>query len=175
MGQVSKKLVTVKLVDGTSPTPRELEIKIGEGDVSFTEHHAREYTLDRGELDTVRNGDDEPMDVSFDFTWEYLAGYAVDTAHPAGNGTVREFLMRQGIYSTNSTSATGDTCAPYAVDVVLEYAPSCTGATFLPNETITLPDFRVEEFNMKLADGQVSCSGKCNAVEPIITRSAAST
>ena len=57
--------------------PENIEIKIGEGDLTYTEHHARTYTKDRGRLDTVRDADEEPMDVAFQLFRVHEAGQGV--------------------------------------------------------------------------------------------------
>ena len=72
--QISLKFATMKLIDGTAVTPEEIEIKIGEGNLTWTEAKTMEYLLDRTLLDEVRAGDEIPMDVSFDFIWDYLTG-----------------------------------------------------------------------------------------------------
>ena len=50
---------------------QELEINIGDGDLKYSENTQYKYDLDRGLLDTVRQGDDVPMDVTMNFTWTY--------------------------------------------------------------------------------------------------------
>ncbi len=51
--------------------PQLLEIKIGDGDLKYSENSQYHYDLDRGLLDVVRDGDDVPMDVNLNFTWVY--------------------------------------------------------------------------------------------------------
>ena len=50
-----------------------LSIKIGEGNLTYSEKRGVEFTRDRGILDTVRGADDEPLDVSMDATWEWIS------------------------------------------------------------------------------------------------------
>ena len=52
--------------------PQQIEVKIGDGDIKYSEADAYTYDKDRGELDTVRKGDDTPMDVSMNFTFEHV-------------------------------------------------------------------------------------------------------
>ena len=65
--QIDLKKATVWLKDGATPQ-NTLEIKVGEGNLTYSEKVNREYTLNRGILDKVRDGDQTPMDVSFDLT-----------------------------------------------------------------------------------------------------------
>lgn len=138
----------------------QLEIKIGEGNFTWTETKNRDYILDRGTLDEVRNGDEAPVEVSFDILWDYIKG--------AGGGvpTVEEALKNIGNASGWATSDT-DACRPYAVDIVLIYDPACVTGDV---EAVTFADFRYESLDHDLRGGSISCSGKCNVVVPTITR-----
>jgi hypothetical protein len=57
---------------GTGSNVKTLEVKIGEGNITWTEKRNMEYTLDRGQLDTVREGDEVPVDVKIDLVYEFL-------------------------------------------------------------------------------------------------------
>lgn len=162
MSQIDLKNATIYLRDGTAGTPNQLEIRIGEGNISFTERVEREYTLDRGRLDEVRNGDEQPMDVSIDFMWEFYRGRAGTGEAP----TPIDVLKKQG-NAAAWVSSDSDVCRPYAVDVVVVYEPDCgTGLT----ETVVLPDFRYEELQFDYSEGTISCTGKCNATQAAVTR-----
>jgi len=165
--QIDLKYVTIKLVDGTTPTPNELEITIGEGNLTYTEARNIEYTLDRGNLDEVREGDQGPVDVSIDLVWEYLRGSSASGALP----TVEEAFKKIGNAAAWVSTDT-DTCRPYAVDLVVTYAP--VPASCGDKEVITLPDFRYESLDHDLRAGTVSVSGKCNVTRASVVRSAQS-
>ncbi len=160
--QIDLKNVTVKIKDGTTPTALEIEITIGEGNLTYTETQEREYTLDRGLLDEVRNGDDTPLDVSFDFTW-------VDISTPLATPlvpTVEDALKQQG-GAAAWISTDSDVCRPYAVDIEFINVPPCSPGE---SETITLPDFRYETLDHDLSAGTVSVSGRCNVTEATTAR-----
>jgi len=142
-----------------------IEIKIGEGSVDYTETQEREYLLDRGSIDDVRNGDDTPVDVSIAFTWEYLRSVSGEDITP------EEAFKRVGAAS-EWTSSDSDPCRPYAVDVVIVHEPECTTATS-PLETYTLPDFRWESMPHSFNDASVTVTGKCNVTSITPVRSAA--
>lgn len=161
MAQIDLKLATITIRDGADPA-NYLEIRIGEGNLTWTERVEREYTLDRGRLDEIRNGDETPMEVSMDFLWEYYRG-APGTGEPP---TPVDALKKAG-NAASWISSDSDACRPYAVDIQVEYDPECgTGNT----ETILLPDFRYEELSFDLREGTIACSGSCNATAPTVTR-----
>jgi hypothetical protein len=166
--QIDLKDATIKLRDGTPGTPVEIEVKVGEGNLTYSEKRNMTYTLDRGILDEVREGDQVPMDVSFGLIWQYIAG-GVDTG---AVGTIEDFLKRRGLYAAN-VSSDSDSCRPYAVDIIIEYVPQCSGTTVKrPNETIILSDFRWESLDHDLRAATINCTGKCNVTQATATRSA---
>lgn len=164
--KIDLKDCTFKIKDGGS---NELEIKIGEGTLTFSEKKNMEYTRDRGVLDDVREGDEEPMDVSFEFVWTYLKGPSSASTISGGTPTIEDALKQRGA-ATSWTSSDADTCRPYSVDLEIEHAP--TPSNCGDKETITLPDFRWESLDHDFRAGTVSCSGKCNAKEATIVRDA---
>lgn len=157
--QIDLKDATVYIRDGDSPV-NSLEIKIGEGNLSWTEARNMEYSLDRGLLDEVKEGDEIPVEVSFDFTWEYLKGDTGSTVP-----TVEDVLKQRG-EAADWVSSDADLCRPYAVDIVVRYVPNCTG----DEEQITLSDFRWESLDHDLRNGTVAVSGKCNVTQATIVR-----
>jgi len=142
-------------------TGRRLEVKVGEGNVVWTETVNRDYVLDRGSLDSVRNGDEAPVDVKFEFTWEWITAVTA-----SGIPTLEDVLKKRGEAAAWETSDP-DTCAPYCVDIIIWYDPGCGGNN---TEKIELPYFRYESLEHNLRDSQISCSGKCNVVEATATR-----
>lgn len=165
-GQFDLKNSYVRLVDGATGTgkPNKLTIKIGDGNLNFDESKVFIYTLDRGRLDTVRQGDEMPMDVNFDFKWTHIKAHTTSAAFI----TVEDALKRRNGASAWVSSAS-DLCEPYALDVEVWYDPQCTTEQI---ETITLPDFRYEKLAYDAKASMVKCSGKCNATEATIVRSA---
>lgn len=160
MPSIDLKKAELKFRDGTSPIPRTIEIKIGEGNLTYAETRNIEYLLDQGRLDLTRDGDQEPVEVSLDFVWEFLRSQIGDLIP-----TPEEVLKQIGLASVWET--TGPECEPYAVDVIIEYDPQCVG---IETETIELLDFRYESLDYDIRSGSVSCSGKCNITEPTVTR-----
>jgi len=166
--QIDLKQVELKLKDGATPTANEIIIKIGEGNLTYDENVTMEYTLNRGLLDEVREGDQVPMDVSFDLVWEFITGNLDSAGVPP---TVEDVLKFKG-NAAAWISTDADACRPPAIDVVLEHIPTCgAGAGQQEQEIITLPDFRYETLSHDLRAGTVACSGRCNATEATVVRS----
>ena len=141
-------------------TNQEISIKLGEGDVKWTEKNEFNYDLDRGNLDGVRKGNEVPMDVSFNFIFDHVVSASGEPITPM------EAIKGVGAASEWVTSAT-DKCEPYAVDIVVEDNPPCQPQNA---ETLTFPDFRSESREGSFKDANISISGRCNAQEPIVER-----
>jgi hypothetical protein len=163
--QIDLKDVTLKIKDGTPVTPNEIDIKIGEGNFTYTEARNIEYTLDRGLLDEVREGDEIPVDVSFDFVWEFIT-------NGTGSGVVPsiEDALKQKAAAAAWVSTDADGCRPYAVDLELVNSVNC-GSSSNPIETITIQDFRYESLDHDLRAGTVAVSGRANVTEADAVRS----
>lgn len=141
--------------------PIELEIKIGEGNFTYDENREIEFIRDRGVLDTYRLGDEQPMDVAFDFTWEFITAIA-----GADTPTIEEALKRTNAAAT-WTSTNPDTCAAYCVDIEIINAPDCGD---ILAEVIKLPMFLYTQLSHDTDAAQVSVTGQCNATQAVITR-----
>jgi len=166
--QIDIKNTELKMQDGTTPTANEIVIKVGEGNLTYSENRTIEYTLDRGRIDEVREGDEVPMDVSFDLLWEFITGNTDSAGVPP---TVEDVLKNQNNAAT-WISSDPDTCRPFAVDVIAENVPVCgAGAPTQEQEFITLPDFRYETLDHDLRAGTIAVSGRCNSKVASIVRS----
>lgn len=159
--KISLKNATLKIKDGTAVTPKEVTVKIGDGNMTWEEKRNMEYILDRGVLASVREGDDVPVDVRFDFWWEELRSSTGDTTP-----TPYEALKKYGAASAwVSTSA--DPCEPYAVDLEFTYSPPCGSAE---DQVVLFSDFRYESLSCDPKAGTVACTGKANITAPTLTR-----
>lgn len=141
-------------------TGRTVEVKIGEGNWTHAENREYNYDLDRGNLDTVREGDQIPMDWTLDLTWEQLTAYpGVDTP------TVEDAFKRKGPAS-DWENAADDPCEPYAVDIEIEFALPCGD---VPIEVLTVPAARFETLDHDLDAATISASGRANVLEPVMS------
>jgi len=154
-------LLSVVAYTALTGGPNTLEVKLGDGNLTYSEKRNMEYVKDKGLLDTVREGDEEPVDIKFDFTWEFLKAVT-----SSGTPTVEDVLKNSGEASTWVTSS-DDPCEPFAIDLEIEYAPVCDG---VDPEYIRFNDFRYEELAHDMRQGQVSASGKANVTQALITR-----
>jgi len=162
-------VISPALGDGTysktgsvSIQAQELEIKIGDGDLKYTEADQYKYDKDRGHLDDVRQGDDEPMELALNFTFEHVRSGTGEIITPI------EAIKRQGAAS-GWVSYAADKCQPYAVGVRVDDVRPCGSAE---RETYLFPDFRAEKREYDFKNANIAVNGKCNATEPIITRGA---
>jgi hypothetical protein len=140
--------------------PQQLDIKIGEGNLTYTEAKAYMYLLDRGVLDTVKEDDEQPMEVSLEFVYEHVTTGTSEAMSPV------DALKRKGS-AGEWVSTSADLCEPYCVDVEIEHDAPC--GTSL-DEITTLPEFRYESLEFNLQDATIAVSGKCNTTEASIVR-----
>jgi hypothetical protein len=141
--------------------PIQIEVKIGEGNLTYTENKEYEYLTDRGNLDTVREGNEVPMDVVMDFVYEFVRTGTSELVTPVdalkGIGGADEWV-----------SSSTDPCEPFCVDIVVVHEPPCGDAE---TETTTFPMFRHDSLEFDLSAATISSTGRCNATEPTIERS----
>ena len=146
--------------------PIEVEVKIGEGNLTYTENLELEYELDRGQLDTVKLGDDQPLDVTIDFVYEFVSTGTGEAITPSD--------ALKGIRgAAEFTSSSADACEPYAVDLEVLHDPG-TCAGLIETELTLFPDFRYDTLEFDLDEATISSTGRCNATQPTITRVAPS-
>ena len=142
--------------------PQQIDIKVGDGNVTYTENNEYDYDLDRGLLDTVRAGDEVPMDVSLDFVYEYITTYTGETVSPM------DVLKKIG-GASEWRSASSDPCEPYAIDIEVVHTPICTTQAL---ETTIFSDFRADSREVDMGEASVAVSGRCNVTQPTVTRTA---
>lgn len=140
--------------------PQQIEVKIGDGNLTYTEHRTYDYMLDRGNLDTVREGNEVPLDVKLECTYEHITTGTSEIVTPMdaikGAGGAAEWV-----------SSSVDKCEPYAVDLEVEHQQPCGS---VQNELTLFPDFRPETKEVNFKDANISLTGKCNVIEPTVTR-----
>jgi len=145
-------IAEAKVLANITGTANSITIKIGEGTLTYSEKKTREFVLDKGNLDTVRDADQEPMDVSFDFVWEFI------TAESGGTVTVEEALKKVGEAAAWLTTAT-DTCQPYCIGLEIVNAPACSTVA---DEYTMFEEFYYESLDHDAKEGSVACSGRSN-------------
>jgi hypothetical protein len=140
--------------------PQQIEVKIGEGNLTFTESKEYEYLLDRGILDAVKEGDEQPLEVELEFVYEHITTGTSESITPVdafkNKGSAAEWV-----------SSSDDLCEPYCVDIEIEHDVPCGTSQ---DELTLLPEFRYDDLEFNLQDATISVSGKCNATEATVTR-----
>ena len=141
--------------------PQRVSVKIGEGNLTWTEAKEYEYLVDRGTLDTVKQGDDQPVEMSLEFVYEYIKTQSGQDITPV------DAIKRSG-EAAEWVSSSSDLCEPYAVDIRALHCVPC-GTDY--DEDIIFTDFRYESLDFDMGEATISVSGRCNVTEPTITRS----
>jgi hypothetical protein len=140
--------------------PQKLEIKIGEGNASWTENKDYSYDLDRGNLDTVRELDQQPCEVNLDFMYEHIKTGTGEDVAPIdalkGIGEAAEWV-----------NAAADPCTPYAVDLLIAQTVPCGNTQ---DSNYLFPEFRYDSLDFNISDATISVTGRINDTEPTITR-----
>ena len=144
--------VVEAIAETTLDGQNSIEVKIGEGNATYSEHKNREFTRDRGTLSSVRNADEEPLDLSIDAMWEYIKGLS------GGTPTLEDVFKMEGEAAAWVTTA-DDSCQPYCVDVEIWNAPGCTA---VEDEITYFEEFYYESLDHDLREGTISVSGRCN-------------
>lgn len=140
---------------------QQIEVTLGDGNLTWTINKELNYELDRGNLDTVREGDQIPLDVVLDSVYEFITTGTGETVSPYD-------AMNQVGGASEWVSSSSDACEPYAVDIEVEHTASCGTAQ---TETTLLPDFRYDTLDVDLDAATISFTGRCNVVKPTVTRS----
>lgn len=140
-----------------------IRMKVGEGTITWSEKKPRQYIKDRGLLDTVRDADEEPMDVSFTLQYEFITGTSSDPPTP------EDVLKRKGEAAAWVSAANADDpCAPYCVNLMLLHAPPV--CTSIDKELTTIHRFYYEQLDHDPKAGTIQVTGKSNALEATSVR-----
>jgi len=138
-----------------------LEVNIGEGNMTWTETKEYEYLRDRGNLDTVKEGDEQPVSLSLEFVYEYVRTQSGKTITPVD-------AIKQLGEASEWVSSSSDLCEPYSIDILAKHCVPC-GTDY--DEDILFVDFRWETLDYDLQAATIAVSGQCNVSAPTITRS----
>ncbi len=142
-------------------TGRALEFNVGDGNVTWSEKREYNYDLNKGNLDTVREGNQIPMDTSISAVYDFIKAPAGDLTP-----TFEEALKQTGRASA-WISSSSDLCEPYSVDIEIDHIPTCAG---IDKETVTIPDFRQESVDHDPREATISATGRANATQVTVTR-----
>lgn len=134
-----------------------IEVRIGEGNLTYSERRNIDLDKDRGKLARIRLGEEEPLDIAFQFIWETLRS---DGAEPP---TLEEAIKGIGAAAswvsaaTEPISNTLDTNAPYSVHIQIVRDSPCG----LVEQTVFV-EFNWAELSHDSKGGTIDCKGICN-------------
>ena len=140
--------------------PQRLQIAIGDGDLNWTEAREMIYDLDRDILDTVRQGQDQPLEIDLAFTFEYVTTESGQAITPV------DAVKRIG-EASEWVSSSSDLCEPYAVDF---YVIHCVPCGSDEDQDLLFQDFRYESLEYSIRDASIAVSGRCNVTDVVTTR-----
>ena len=138
-----------------------IEIKIGEGNLTWSETKEYEYLRDRGDLDTVKEGDEQPVSVSLEFIYEFVKSESGGVITPV------DALKRAG-EAAEWVSTSDDLCEPYCVDILAKHCVPC--GTY-QDEDVLFEEFRHESLDYDMGEASIAVSGMCNKSEATVSRS----
>lgn len=141
-----------------------VEVVVGEGNLTHNEKRNIDLDKDRGRLARVREGEQEAVEVSFQFYWELLKSSGSEPP------SVEEVLKGEasGWVSTARNPVTGDldTKAPFSVHLqIVRNIPNCT-----KSEQYLFADFNYTEVNGDMRNSVIDCKGICNQVQKLVER-----
>lgn len=140
--------------------PHLLYIQIGDGNLTFTETVERIYDRDRGLLDTVRNGDEQPLELNLEFTYVFVT-------HETNKVVTPVDALKQLGDAAEWVSSSSDQCEPYAVDIELRHCLPCGTDQ---DEKLVFQDFRYETLEYDLQEATIAVAGRCNVTDAVATR-----
>lgn len=136
--------------------PRKITMKVGEGNIEHTKNKDPQIDTDRGLLDGARAGTEQPMEVSFNYVYDWLKASSGDPV------TVDEALEQEGD-AADWISAAADPCEPYQVTIKVIDSPPCGSEQA---EIILYKYFMPRSINASVEAASVSVTGVCVATKP---------
>jgi hypothetical protein len=132
-----------------------IEIRVGEGNLTYSVGREIAYLDSRGLLDRVREGKEQPCEITFQFIWEHI------TTHSGEVVSVQDALTQSGAAANWASTSILDPDAPYSVDIIVLQEDDCQA------EELYFQQFHWENLAHDLRNSTVDCTGKCNATKPI--------
>lgn len=151
---------TPSLGDTITFLPQEADVKVGDGNITYTLNKNIEYELDRGLLDTVREGDEAPMDITLDFSYENVRTGTGEAVSPV------DIFLQEGA-AAEWRSSSDDECEPYAIDVLIKHTAPC--GTSL-NELTIFEDVRCDSIDFDIDGASISVTARSNRTRPTYSR-----
>jgi hypothetical protein len=140
--------------------PKRLEINVGEGNITHTENKDPQIDLNRGLIDGARAGNEQPMEVSAEFIYDWLRASSGQEVKPY------EVLNQLGEGANWHTTA-ADPCEPFCIDIFILDTPPCGSEQA---EMIFFRKFNLQNLTSSVEAANVTFSGICTASIPDVYR-----
>jgi hypothetical protein len=157
MAQIDLRNATLRIAERGGSY---IDVKIGEGALTWSEKRQIDFVKSRGELDVVRENEEVPLELSMVFIWEHITS-------AGGEAITVEDALKKRNGASGWTSISTDTKSPYCVNILLYYTPPCPG---VPLETILFQQFHWIELAHSLKDATVALKGNCNVTQALVSR-----
>jgi len=148
-------------------------IKFGEGNFSYNENESFEYELDRGKLDDVNFGDEQPVSFSLEGKHTFVASQGTE------NKTIHEIIkgidygtLNYQFQGTAETWLSDYGCVPYAFELELHIIPQLECPTLtIPGEAYLFRYCRVPSAEVSLSTRRVNiANGEAHILRPFVLR-----
>ena len=140
--------------------PQQIEIRVGDGDLSWTEAREVLYDLDRDILDDVRLGPEQPLELNAAFVFEWASTGTGETISPID-------AIKRINDAAEWVSSDSDQCRPYAIDVVVDHVVPC-GTN--QDQRFSFEDFRWDSLEYSIQDAAITLTGRCNRTDALVER-----
>ncbi len=140
--------------------PQQIEIRIGDGDLSWTEAREIIYDLDRDILDDVRLGPEQPLELNAAFVFEWAATGSGEPISPID--AIKRINDAEEWVSSDS-----DQCRPYSIDVIVDHVVPC-GTN--QDQRFSFEDFRWDSLEYSIQDAAITLTGRCNRTDALVAR-----
>lgn len=160
MNDIDLKDCNFFLIDGTGE--HYVAIRIGEGNFSYSRRRSVEPRKSRGNLHSSREGEEEPIDIQFQFVWDYIRSSGSEPP------TIEEIIDGRATGWVSATPKNFDPDGPFTVNLQIVRLVSCAN----DGEVYNFAEFNCTELSHSLKDSTVDCRGFSNRVRPYVTRGA---
>ena len=155
---IDLKNCDIELTDGT---PTTVIVRVGEGNLTFSEKRNYDVQLNRGKLDGmgIKKGDEAPVEFSLDIAWDWIQGTSA-TPVTGGFESILSIIGRTLDVNGDPVgkSTDGDECNPYAFTMTVKYNAAC-GTT--PNKKdLTFALCRYDQLQYDIGGAKLQMTGK---------------
>lgn len=163
MGGTTRNLrdAEIWVLDG-SPTPKAMILPLTEGDLSFTEKDNDFIVMNRGKIDSRKQGDEAVLDISFTAKFEqWQNAYGTAGLSPVDVMCGKAAALAAGWVNT-------DPCGPWAITIQFRIYDPCNRANY---ELLTFSNVHFTERAFKEASEYNSVSFKGTALQGSVNAS----